>query len=56
MTPDDTMFLTLTCTLAFALTVGAERFAARWWLGAGLILAALVLVERRPSRAPEPAP
>src|SRR6266545_2199951 len=42
--------------LAFALTVGAERFAARWWLGAGLILAAVVLVERRPSRAPEPAP
>jgi drug/metabolite transporter (DMT)-like permease len=38
--------------LVFALTLGAERFEARWWLGAGLILAAVVLVESRPE---EPA-
>lgn len=33
--------------LVFALTLGAERFEARWWLGAGLILSAVVLVEWR---------
>jgi len=33
--------------LLFALTVGAERFAGRWWLGAALILAGVVLVEGR---------
>jgi drug/metabolite transporter (DMT)-like permease len=31
--------------LVFAVTLGAERFEARWWLGAGLILAAVVMVE-----------
>jgi drug/metabolite transporter (DMT)-like permease len=31
--------------LAFALSVGGERFAARWWWGAALILAAVVIVE-----------
>jgi drug/metabolite transporter (DMT)-like permease len=31
--------------LLFALTLGGERFAARWWLGAGLILTAVLLVE-----------
>ena len=33
--------------LVFALTLGAESFAMRWWLGAGLILAAVLLVESR---------
>ena len=33
--------------LAFALTLGAERFAVRWWAGAALILTAVVLVEWR---------
>jgi drug/metabolite transporter (DMT)-like permease len=33
--------------LMFALTLGAERFAPRWWTGAALILAAVVLVEWR---------
>jgi drug/metabolite transporter (DMT)-like permease len=33
--------------LVFALTLGAERFAVRWWLGAVLILAAVLLVEWR---------
>ena len=33
--------------LLFALTLGAERFAPRWWAGAALILAAVVLVEWR---------
>jgi drug/metabolite transporter (DMT)-like permease len=33
--------------LVFALTLGAERFEARWWAGAGLILFAVVLVEWR---------
>lgn len=33
--------------LVFALTLGAERFEARWWAGAGLILGAVVLVEWR---------
>jgi drug/metabolite transporter (DMT)-like permease len=33
--------------LVFALTLGAESFAMRWWFGAGLILAAVLLVETR---------
>ena len=33
--------------LVFALTLGAESFAVRWWLGAGLILGAVLLVETR---------
>lgn len=33
--------------LVFALTLGAERFAVRWWAGAALILIAVVLVEWR---------
>jgi len=33
--------------LMFALTLGGESFALRWWLGAGLILAAVLLVETR---------
>lgn len=39
--------------LVFALTVGAERFPARWWLGAVLIVIGVVRVEGRtlaPSR------
>lgn len=38
--------------LAFALTLGGERFDVRWWLGAALILGAVLLVEARPSRGP----
>ena len=38
--------------LVFAVTLGAERFEARWWLGAGLILSAVVMVEWKTS---EPA-
>ena len=34
--------------LLFALTLGAESFAPRWWLGAALILGAVLLVEWRP--------
>ncbi len=37
--------------LGFALTVGGERFAARWWLGSALILGAVVLVEGRAASA-----
>jgi drug/metabolite transporter (DMT)-like permease len=33
--------------LIFALTWGQERFVPRWWIGAGLILAAVVMVESR---------
>jgi drug/metabolite transporter (DMT)-like permease len=39
----------------FAATVGGERFLARWWLGAALILAAVVLVEWRALSSPRPA-
>lgn len=39
--------------LLFAIGLGGERFAPRWWLGAALILAAVVLVEARAARAPE---
>jgi drug/metabolite transporter (DMT)-like permease len=37
--------------LLFALTLGGERFAARWWLGAGLILTAVLLVEAQAESA-----
>lgn len=36
--------------LMFAVTIGAESFALRWWLGAALILGAVLLVEWRPPR------
>lgn len=42
--------------LGFAITVGAERFEPRWWLGAALILSAVILVEARPPRAPASSP
>jgi len=35
--------------LGFAVTLGAERFEPRWWLGAGSILAAVVMVEWKTS-------
>jgi len=35
--------------LVFAVTLGAERFEPRWWLGAGLILAAVLMVEWKPA-------
>jgi drug/metabolite transporter (DMT)-like permease len=42
--------------LLFAVTLGAERFAPRWWAGSALILTAVVLVEwRAATRAPSPA-
>lgn len=41
--------------LLFALTLGAERFAPRWWAGAGLIVLAIALVEWRAGRAEPPA-
>src|SRR5207237_3110044 len=31
--------------LLFAITLGGEHFTPRWWLGAALILGAVVLVE-----------
>jgi drug/metabolite transporter (DMT)-like permease len=31
--------------LVFAVTLGAERFEPRWWLGAGMILAAVIMAE-----------
>ncbi len=37
--------------LLVALSLGGERFVPRWWLGAGLILLAVVLVESRPEQA-----
>jgi drug/metabolite transporter (DMT)-like permease len=36
--------------LVFAITVGGERFVARWWLGAALIVAAVLRVEWRAAR------
>jgi drug/metabolite transporter (DMT)-like permease len=36
--------------LVFALAVGGERFVPRWWAGAALILAAVVMVEWREAR------
>jgi drug/metabolite transporter (DMT)-like permease len=38
--------------LGFAITVGGERFVARWWAGAALILCAVVMVEWREARSP----
>lgn len=37
--------------LGFAATLGAERYDARWWLGAGLILAGVVAAEARAAPA-----
>ena len=37
--------------LCFAVTVGGERFVARWWCGAALIVGAVVMVEWRASPA-----
>lgn len=42
--------------LAFAATVGGERFGARWWAGAALILAAIAWVELRTSAPAAPTP
>jgi drug/metabolite transporter (DMT)-like permease len=36
--------------LAFALTFGGERFVARWWVGAALILVAVLFVEGAAAR------
>jgi drug/metabolite transporter (DMT)-like permease len=41
--------------LLVALTLGAERFAPRWWAGAALILTAVVLVEWRAASTTSPA-
>lgn len=44
--------------LVFALGMGGERFVARWWTGAALILAAVIIVEtmsRPESPSPRPA-
>ena len=38
--------------LGFAISVGGERFVPRWWIGAALILSAVVLVEWREGRPP----
>jgi drug/metabolite transporter (DMT)-like permease len=38
--------------LLFAITLGAESFSLRWWLGAGLILGAVLLVETRAEATP----
>jgi len=38
--------------LEFAITAGGERFVARWWAGAALILFAVVMVEWREARSP----
>ena len=40
--------------LVFALTLGAERFATRWWIGALLILSAVVIVEWRAATSTRP--
>jgi drug/metabolite transporter (DMT)-like permease len=42
--------------LVFAVTVGGERFVARWWAGAALILASVLMVEWRSSAAPATSP
>jgi drug/metabolite transporter (DMT)-like permease len=39
--------------LLFAITLGGERFTARWWIGAALILGAVVLVESSAGEASE---
>jgi drug/metabolite transporter (DMT)-like permease len=36
--------------LVFAVSLGGERYVARWWLGAALILSAVLLVEGHASR------
>jgi len=38
--------------LLFALTLGGERFTARWWAGSALILLAVTAVEARAARGP----
>jgi drug/metabolite transporter (DMT)-like permease len=38
--------------LVFAVSLGAERFEPRWWLGAALILTAVVMVEWKPVAVP----
>lgn len=43
--------------LLFALSFGGERFDARWWIGAGLIVCAVTWVEwRAASNRPRPLP
>jgi len=42
--------------LAFAMTVGLERFEPRWWLGALLIVCAVLWVESRSSGGPASSP
>lgn len=44
--------------LLFAVLVGGESFVLRWWVGAALILAAVLIVETRPApeRSPNPRP
>lgn len=42
--------------LAFAITAGAESFALRWWMGAALILMAVVGVEWDAARRPAGRP
>jgi len=42
--------------LGFATTIGGERFVARWWLGAFLILSAVSIVEGRSWRAARSRP
>jgi drug/metabolite transporter (DMT)-like permease len=37
--------------LGFAITIGGERFARRWWAGAALILLAVAMVERHAARS-----
>jgi drug/metabolite transporter (DMT)-like permease len=40
--------------LVFAVAVGGERFVGRWWVGAALILAAVLVVEWRAEREGAP--
>lgn len=42
--------------LLFAIGWAGERFEPRWWLGAGLILLAVILVEAKPAPAPASSP
>lgn len=42
--------------LLFAIGWAGERFEPRWWLGAGLILLAVILVEAKPARAAASSP
>jgi len=37
--------------LVFAISLGGERYAGPWWLGAALILSGVILVESRAARA-----